>query len=136
MHAIIVFSPLAIIAFVIALITALIVAQTIFVVTLAAITRRAAAGATGTTLILLSIAGGCKERGKYNGEDLHFSLLCGLKVPLLCCTENMTGLSEACGGGGKHIAVKFKCRLRRYDDCEKKLACACNLSSKGWKGHW
>ena len=80
MHAIIGFSPLAVIAFVIALIAALIVAQTIFVATLAAIARRAAAGATGTTLILLSIAGGCKECGKYDSEDLHFIV----KMPLLC----------------------------------------------------
>ena len=74
------FSPLAIIAVVIALIAALIVAQTIFVATLAAIARRAAAGATGTTLILLSVAGGCKECGKYDSEDLHFIV----KMPLLC----------------------------------------------------
>ena len=75
-HAIIGFLPLAVIAFVVALFATILVAQTILALVLTAIARRAAAGAAGKTLILLSIAGGCKERGKYDGEDLHCSIGC------------------------------------------------------------
>ncbi len=68
------FSPLAIIAFVIALIAALIVAQTIFALGLTAIARATSTRPPGTTLILLSVAGGCEERSKYDGNDLHRKL--------------------------------------------------------------
>ena len=69
------FLPLAIVAFVIALIAALVVAQTIFALVLTAIARATSTRPPGTTLILLSIAGGCEERSKYDGNDLHLKLL-------------------------------------------------------------
>ena len=68
------FSPLAIIAVVIALIAALIVAQTIFALVLTAIAGATSTRPSGTTLILLSIAGGCEERSKYDGNDLHLKI--------------------------------------------------------------
>ena len=77
------FSPLAIIAFVIALIAALVVVQTIFALVLTAIARATSTRPPGTALILLPVAGGCEEYGKYDGEDLHLKIFMGVfkKVP-------------------------------------------------------
>ena len=86
-------SPLAVVAFVITFLAALIVAQTIFALVLTTIAAAAPARTTGAALILLSIAGGYRERGEYDSEDLHLSFL--LLGALITVAPLNNGISSA-----------------------------------------
>ena len=128
-------SPLAVVAVVITFLAALIVAQTIFALVLTTIAAAAPARTTGAALILLSIAGGYRERGEYDSEDLHLSFL--LLGALITVAPLNNGISSArCLLLRKSLRLAWSMSKIQIYSCRhfflsmsKKDACACKVAS-------